>query len=206
MKRLLITLAIVLLAVGGVYTVKKSRPVHWLDAPVYRQKGPRWAPVTIWEFSDFQCPACRSAVGPLKELMALAPDRIRLAFHHTPLEGIHFWARTAALAAECAGKQGKFWEMHDILFERQEDWNESPSAPEIMEGYAGEIGLDGRGFSACVKSRAAEAAIEQDKRKAGQLDIDSTPTFLINGKRFVGPGQLQREGPQELKRILRVRN
>src|SRR4051812_34783976 len=81
----------------------------------YRTKGPESAKVTIVEFSDFQCPACRFAEPPLRQIMSMYQGDVRLIFKHFPLERIHEYARMGAVSAECAGRQGKFWELHDLL-------------------------------------------------------------------------------------------
>jgi len=202
-RRLFAGANIVALAFGGVIKFKRFGPFFQLDVPSYRQKGPSQAPVKIVEFSDFQCPACRSAIPPIKNIMRRYPDKIHLTFKHFLLEKIHRWARTAAEAADCAGEQDKFWEFHDILFERQEFWSKTDKAPEILHSYAREIGLDPSRFTACIQSPQVSAAIEKDKQDAANQAVKSTPTFFINGKRFVGAKQLQAGGFAEIRRGLK---
>jgi protein-disulfide isomerase len=152
-------------------------------------KGRSDAPVTIVEFSDFQCPACGQAFRDLHEVLARRSD-IRLVFRNFPLDSacneaisraMHPDACRAAIAAECARQQNRFWEYHDRLFENQRTLDR-----ESLFRYAREVGLDIPAFRACLDDPATEARIEEDVRAGIAAGIQSTPTLFINGRRIDG--------------------
>jgi len=151
-------------------------PVSELNAPSI---GPREALVTLVEFSDFQCPFCRSAQSAIKEVLKTYKSDVRLVFKHRPLES-HSQAFTSAQAAFCAGRQGAFWQYHDVLFISED------LSPETLNKLAASIHLDLSEFQNCMKSDLARAAVQNDVDEAKRLGIDSTPTFVINGKLFRG--------------------
>ncbi|MBI2882352.1 MAG: thioredoxin domain-containing protein [Candidatus Methylomirabilis oxyfera] len=144
-------------------------------------QGPKDAPVTIVEFSDFQCPYCSRVVGTLKEVVRLYPKQVRLAFRDFPIAGLHPKAQKAAEAARCAGDQGKFWEYHDRLFESQAHAEISD-----FKQFAEQLKLDGNSFAACLDSGKYAAAIQADVQEGARLGITGTPTFFINGRLVVG--------------------
>ncbi len=150
-------------------------------------KGPDDAPITIVEYLDFECEACRVYYPITKRLKAEYRDKIRFVVRYFPLPG-HKNSMTSALAAETAGKQGKFWEMHDILYEKQKDWGEkSASEPSIFEGYANLIGLNMERYKIDVGSKDAENRINRDKETGISLGVKGTPTFFINGEKIPNP-------------------
>lgn len=202
-RRFFTSLALAGLAALIVLGLRRARPASESPVPEYRAKGPAAAPVSIVEFSDVQCSSCRAAQAPLEALMSRHPGKIRLMFKHFPTEKLHRWAREASQSAECAGRQGRFWEMLGVLFSRQPLWAEEENAPELMKGYAEELGLDRSAFASCLADPAAAAAIERDKQEGLRLEINVTPTFFINGKRFVGVKQLQTEGAAHAAEALR---
>jgi len=143
-------------------------------------KGPASAKVTIIEFSDFQCPFC-SRVGPtLKKIEETYGKDVRVAFKHNPLP-FHSDAPLASESALAAGEQGKFWEMHDKLFENQKSLKR-----EELEKYAGELGLDMTRFKAALDSGKFKAQIEADKKLAAALGARGTPSFFVNGRAIKG--------------------
>ena len=143
--------------------------------------GPKDAPVAIVEFSDFQCPFCKSVIATLKQLMAEYKGKVKLVFRDFPLADIHPLAPKAHEAARCAAEQGKFWEYHDLLFER------APSlAPAELKQYAGELKLDGATFAKCLDSGKYRQAVAGDVAEGARLGASGTPTFLINGRIVVG--------------------
>jgi protein-disulfide isomerase/uncharacterized membrane protein len=157
--------------------------------PAPHVKGAPDAPLTIVEFSDFECPACRQAFGDLRELVRSRPD-VRLVFRHFPLDSrcnaqmqrqLHPAACQAAAAAECAGKLGRFWEYHDLLFENQKALDR-----ESLFRYAREVGLDIPAFRACLDDPATMDRITADVAAGARLGIESTPTIFINGRRIQG--------------------
>jgi protein-disulfide isomerase len=143
-------------------------------------RGAASAPVTIVEFSDFQCPYCGRVESTLAKIRAAYGDKVRLAFKNLPLSG-HDNALPAHKAALAAGEQGKFWEMHDKIFANQADMS-----PATYERYAAELDLDVERFKRDVASKAVEQRIEADKREAVTLGVVATPSFFINGYFFSG--------------------
>lgn len=144
-------------------------------APV---RGAPMAAVTIVEFSDFQCPFCGRAHPVLAESLAELGGKVKLIFKHFPLSG-HERGMPAARAAVAAQRQGKFWEMHDLLFEHQRALGDA----ELL-GYAKRLGLDMERFQADIVSAEVQAQIDADKEEGVRLGVDSTPTIIINGRRF----------------------
>ncbi len=174
------------------------------DAPAYRQKGPASAPVVIAEYSDFQCPACQAASVPLKRILKLFPGKIRLVFKHFPWD-FHDWARDAAIASECAGREGDFWTFHDNLFASR-SWVQAKSKKDIrtaMLAFARDLKLNEGSFTACLDDPKVGAVIDQELQDAKKHWIGSTPTFLINGRRFVGALQLRTQGLNHIEDILK---
>lgn len=148
------------------------------DAPV---RGAPDAPVTVVEFSDFECPFCKQAQGTVAKLLERYAGKIRLLYRDLPLENIHPQARRAAEAARCARDGGKFWEYHDVLFAQ------SPKlAPDDLKRYASQVGLDGEKFDACVASGAHKASVQKDIDEGTGLGITGTPAFFINGRLLSG--------------------
>ncbi len=165
-------------------------PIAAVNVPGGHTKGTP-GNVVIVEFSDFECGHCARAYHTLKRVMSRFGSNVQLVFHHFPLDAscnpsvhgqsIHQYACLAAVAAECAGEQGRFWEYHDVLFE-----NQSALDRDHLVGYAERIGLDRARFLACLESDAARRAVEQDVRAGDQLAITSTPTFFLNGRTLRG--------------------
>lgn len=145
-------------------------------------RGPTEAPVTLVEFSDFQCPFCSRVQGVLQRLRQTYGDKLRLVFKQLPLK-MHDHASFAAEAALCAGQQGKFWEMHDWLFS-----NQQKIAPDAIRAAAPELRLDPAAFAACLDQKAFADKVAEDARLAESLGIAGTPAFLVNG-RFVEGAQ-----------------
>ena len=148
-------------------------------------KDPSWgnadAPVTIVEISDFQCPFCSRVEPTLKQVEKEYPGKVKIAWKHQPLVSIHPQAMPAALAAEAAREQGKFWQMHDKLFENQGALSSAP-----YERYARELGLDVQRFKSAYDSGKYRSRVEEDQRLAARLGIGGTPTMVVNGERVVG--------------------
>jgi protein-disulfide isomerase len=142
--------------------------------------GDSTALVTIVEFSDFQCPFCKRVTGTLKQIKETYGNKVRVAFKHNPLP-FHKDAPYASQAALAAGKQGKFWEMHDKIFE-----NMRALKPADLEKYAAAIGLDMAKFKADVDSEAVKAEVKADQALATKLGARGTPHFFVNGKRLPG--------------------
>jgi len=149
-------------------------------------KGNPQAKATMVEFSDYQCPFCaRYATTTLKQIMETYGDKIYYVWHDFPL-AFHQNASAAAIAARCAGEQGKYWEMHDELFANQSTWAESKDSQVQFSEYAGKVGLDTTAFAACVKDKDFKTEISQDQKLASQVGVNATPTFFINGQKISG--------------------
>lgn len=144
-------------------------------------KGPKNAKVTLVEFGDFQCPACGASHPIVKQITEEYKNDVTFVFRHFPLP-MHKNAVKAALAAEAAGAQDKFFEMHDLLFENQGEWGESNNPEELFEKYAKELDLDIEKFTAGIKDKKYESKINKDKADGTAVGANSTPTFFINGK------------------------
>lgn len=145
--------------------------------------GDSGAPVSVVEFGDFQCPACAAAAPIVKTIIEKNRDKVYFVFRHYPLAN-HKNARDAARAAEAAGSQGKFFEMHDMLYERQKEWAESDKPKEIFEKYASDIGLDLDKFKNDFGVGAEN--INADFALGNKSGVNSTPTFFINGQKYPG--------------------
>lgn len=147
--------------------------------------GPEGAPVTIVEFSDFQCPACGRAFPTVKQLLQRYQGKLRLVFRDFPLP-MHPQAPKAAEAAACANEQGKFWEMHDRLFTNQQALQVAD-----LKRHAAELGLDGARFDTCLDSGKRAGDWKADVETGRKLGVNSTPTFFINGRMLNGAAPLQ---------------
>jgi protein-disulfide isomerase len=150
-----------------------------LDEGTSPGRGAAKAPVTIVEFSDFECRFCRDVQATLKQVLENYGEDVRLVFKHLPLEG-HRNAVPAARAAYCAGEQDRFWQFHDALFAAES------LSPAVFERVASDLGLGLTRFRACVSSEQSRAAVVRDLETARSFRIDSTPSFLVNGKLLKG--------------------
>jgi protein-disulfide isomerase len=139
------------------------------------------APVTLEEFADFQCPPCGNFAGFGEELLKEYDSRLRIVFRNFPLP-LHEHAREAALAAEAAGLQGRFWEMHDVLYREQTNWSKAPNVRELFESYAGTIGLNVDQFRKDMDGEKAKERVDSDRARGDSLGIKLTPTMFINNQ------------------------
>ncbi|MBN1168569.1 thioredoxin domain-containing protein [Candidatus Woesebacteria bacterium] len=145
------------------------------------------AKVTVIEYSDFQCPACEAYQPIVNRLAEEFSDSVRIVFRHFPLVSIHNNAFDAARAAEAAGKQNRFWEMHDKLFEDQDSWSEDNTPKDKFMNYASQLGLDLDRFEDDLSSKEIENKINLHIFQANQLGLNSTPTFIVNDKKIDNP-------------------
>ncbi|HEX9399298.1 MAG TPA: thioredoxin domain-containing protein [Anaeromyxobacter sp.] len=143
-------------------------------------KGPATAPITIVEFSDFECPFCVRAEPTVKELLAKYPGKIRLVFRDFPLP-MHARAPKAAEAAHCAGDQGKYWEMHEKLFA-----NSTKLELTDLKAYARDVGVEGGKFDRCLDSGEKAQLVEKNKKAGEEVGVSGTPAFFINGRSLSG--------------------
>jgi protein-disulfide isomerase len=147
------------------------------NAPV---KGPANAPVTLVEFSDFQCPFCAQVPPIVEEVLKAYPKDVKFVYKQFPLISIHPMAMGAARAAVAAQKQGKFWEMHDKLFANQRQLQ-----PDKLKEYAQQIGLNVEQFEKDMNAPETQKQIEDDMKLAGQVQVNGTPSLFLNGKRVM---------------------
>lgn len=161
-------------------------PASFADVETFelepRTKGNPEAELTLVEFSDFQCPACGQAYPIVKQVQEQYGDQFLFEYRHFPLRTIHPNAQLAAQASEAAGVQGKFWEMHDMLFERQSDWSNSFNPTKKFTEYAEELGLNADRFEYDLKSDEVKAKVNADADEAQALNLPGTPSFLVNGE------------------------
>jgi protein-disulfide isomerase len=150
-----------------------SEPV----GPADHLLGMQGAPVTVVEYGDFECPNCKQAAGAVKLLLARFDQRVRFAFRHFPLEEVHPHALRAAQVAECAGGQGKFWQMHDLLFEKQSHLK----LPQLYE-YARSLDLDMARFTAELEDEIYLQRVREHQSSGKASDVRSTPGFFVNGR------------------------
>jgi protein-disulfide isomerase len=139
------------------------------------------APVRLEEFGDFQCPPCSSAAVFIDQLVKEYHPNLKLVFRNLPLP-VHRYAREAALAAEAADLQGRYWEMHDVLYREQAVWSKADNVRELFDSYAGMIGLNLNQFKKDIASDKARQRIESDQERADSLGVRSTPTVFINNQ------------------------
>lgn len=146
-------------------------------------RGDATAPVTLEEFGDFQCPPCGLLHPILKQLEAeFGPRRLRVIFRQYPLVPAHVHALNAARASEAAGLQGKFWEMHDLIFENQNAWKDAFDTRPVFEDYAKKIGLDMELYRRDLGSQVVERRIFLDGKRGHALGIPGTPSVFLNGR------------------------
>lgn len=197
MKQVIIGILAVVAIIGGAVVFGKDDQTA-SGAPSNNFYGPEESSVTLVEYGDFECPACAAFHPLVSQLKEEYKDQVRFEFRHYPLVQIHFNAQAAHRAAQAAANQGKFWEMHDLLYERQSSWradvqssgahggpvasNNNPGP--IFEGYAEEIGLDIEQFKADVVAGETLATINADVERANADGATSTPTFVLNGKKI----------------------
>jgi protein-disulfide isomerase len=155
-------------------------------------RGEQNAPVTLEEFGDYQCPPCAMVASAVDELERDYRPRLRVVFRHFPL-AMHAHAMEAACAAEAAGRQGRYWEMHDLLYREQSIWSKAGDVQTVLNSYAGMLGLNVERFQTDIKSPAVKAAVEKDQREGAARGVKSTPTIFINNT-ALAPASLNKEG------------
>ncbi|MBC7746730.1 thioredoxin domain-containing protein [Pedobacter sp.] len=162
-----------------------SNAVITTGANVDRTKGNADAKIVLVEYSDFQCPACAAAEPNIKAITETYKDEVLFVYRYFPLTTIHPNGLASASAAEAAGLQGKFWEMHDLLFQNQSSW-ESLKAEQrgaAFEGYATQLGLNIEQFNTDLASKKVADKINYDRAVGGKAGVNSTPTFFLDGKK-----------------------
>src|SRR6266576_4336885 len=207
MKRYLpfvIVAAVALVTLGSGAMLYRAKRPQVLSMPENRSLGGKSgtesmhirgnpdAPATLEEFADFQCPPCSNFAGFAEELLKQYDSRLRIVFRNFPLPG-HEHAREAALAAEAAGLQGRFWEMHDVLYREQAVWSKASNVRESFESYAGMIGLNLDQFRKDMDGEKARARVDSDRERGHSVGVDRTPTVFLNN-RSLGPNDRTPEG------------
>ena len=175
---------IAVVAIGGsiVYSNSVSNKANEGVTFESHIKGNEAASVVLTEYSDFECPACGQFYGVINQMFKEFPTEVKLEYKHFPLSSIHKHAISAAKAAEAAGQQGKFFPMHDKLFENQKVWSKSATPHVYYEKYAEEIGLDMKLFKTHMKSSAITDKIASEFKEARDLGLNGTPSFFLNGE------------------------
>lgn len=195
MKRIILWIvffAVIGLLVWGIAAASKKNQVveGVLGLPVSTadwSMGSSTAKAVLVEYADLQCPACAAYNPIVKRVVEAFPNDLQLVYRHFPLITIHMNADYAAGAAEAAGKQGKFWEMHDLLFDKQTEWERSPEALKLFADYATSLGLDVKKFNNEVVSMETRKKINDQYKSAVQSGVKGTPTFFLNGKMIENP-------------------
>lgn len=155
------------------FAVPVGKSDHWL--------GPEDAPVTLLEYGDYQCPYCADMHPMIKSIARAMGTQLRLVFRHMPLNDVHPFAQYAAEAAEAAGAQGKFWEMHYAIYEHQSDLG-----TDLLHQLAVDLKLDLPRFEADLEARRFRPRVKRDFMSGMRSGVAGTPTFFINGKRYEG--------------------
>lgn len=161
-------------------------------------RGAAGAKVTLVEFGDFQCPACGAYEPLIRQVMDENADTVQLVFRHFPLTQIHQNALLGAKAAEAAGVQGKFWEMHDKLYDNQLEWSNALNARDFVTAYASAIGLDTKKFAEDLNNKSIEDKIFAEYSEGLKLGVQGTPTFFLNGKKIENPSS-----PEEFNALIK---
>jgi protein-disulfide isomerase len=149
-------------------------------------QGPAGARLTLVEYGDYQCPFCGAAYPVVKRLQGSFDWELRFIFRNFPLTEAHPFAMVAAEAAEAAALQGKFWEMHDLLFE-----NQAQLEPAAILVWAREVGLDLEKFGTAIRQGEITRRIKEDRRSGIASGVNGTPCFFVNGARFDGPASYE---------------
>jgi len=169
---------------------KASVAVHLAPPPVFRAqvetdgfptRGPKQAPVTIVEFSDFHCPYCRAVQPTLTQVLQKYPGKVRLVYRHLPLDGLHPHARRVAEASFCADQQQKFWAFHDQVYAAGSDGSDA-----ALNRLAAASGLDMGRFDACMAGGQARASVQKDVEEGSAHGLTGTPGFFVNGRPLTG--------------------
>lgn len=165
-------------------TVANARRVVEFNLEGLPWKGAETPVLTLVEFADFQCPACRQFSDGLREVVARHGEQVRVYYRHFPLP-THMNAAMAAVAANAAGRQGKFWEYHDLLFENQSALSATNDPMTLFVGLAEQLGINTQRFSADMSDPAVIASAEADRTAGNEAGLEGTPTLYINGVRLL---------------------
>lgn len=168
---------------------KSSEPVVLSNSGWVR--GNTESTVTLTEFGDFQCPACKVFEPIFEQVVKDYDKKIKIVYKHFPLKSVHPNAMGAAIAAESAGKQNKFWEYHDLLFAKQEEWSGLPNPESKFMSYAKSLKLDTEQFKKDLKDSKVKASVNAQVDEGIKVGVNSTPTLYINGEMIEIPGNYE---------------
>ncbi len=191
-KQFLVVIVVVILGLVGIFALTGNKSSDKSGSqgssgngqPTNHVEGKGTSGVTLVEYGDYQCPYCAQYYPIVKQVQEQFKDEITFQFRNYPLISIHQNAFAAARAAEAADKQGKFWQMHDQLYQNQTQWSESSEPTKLFNQYAKQIGLNTTQFEKDYASSAVNDAINADLAAGRKLDIQGTPTFFLNGKKI----------------------
>jgi protein-disulfide isomerase len=147
-----------------------------------QSRGAADAELTLVEFGDYQCPYCAAFHPFVQEILNRYPKQVRLEFHHFPLIGIHPNAMAASKAVEAAGQQGRYWEMHDALFQYQNEWSSRPDPKPVFMAIANRIGINGTILVQAMENPQIQARIVKDVEQGDKAGVQAVPAFFINGR------------------------
>lgn len=190
MNRFTVIMAVIVIGfVGALFFLRQDAVPA--GEPSNHIAGEGTSNVTLIEYGDFQCPACGQYFPVVNAVKEAYGDEISFQFRHFPLIGSHPNAMAAHRAAEAASKQGKFYEMHDVLYERQTAWSQGNDVRSIFDGYAEELGLDMEQYAQDFESSETLATINADRELAEEHSVNSTPTFFINEEKIDNPRDME---------------
>ena len=183
LKKLILIILISVGLVGGIMLIKSGKTSAPAN-PTSHTYGSGSSGVKLVEYADFQCPGCGAFFPILQQVKAKYKDQISFQFVNFPLSQIHPNAQSAHRAAQAASNQDKFWEMHDLLFQNQNSWKDSPNVAIVFDGYATQLGLDLAKFKKDFASSATNSIIQADIKTGQILKVTGTPTFFLDGKQI----------------------
>lgn len=181
MKQIIIAVVVVVGIIVGAMVIGGDSEIA-VGAESNNWYGTEQGIITVTEFADFQCPACASFFPILSQAKELFKDQVRFEFKHFPLVQIHPNATAAHRAAQAAANQGKFWEMHDLLYNRQQSWSASTNPTAVFDEYARELQLDMDKYTTDSQSSETLAVINADIEAGKAVNVTGTPTFFIDGE------------------------
>ncbi len=171
-------------------TPTSSVPVDITINATDHVRGAKDGKVTLVEFGDLQCPACAAYEPIIRQVLVDNKNTVKFVYKHFPLTQIHRNALSAAKATEAAGLQGKFWEMHDLIYDKQGEWSGAVNARDFFLTYATTLGLDTKKFLTDMESKSLEDKILAEYKEGVSLGVQGTPTFFLNGKKLDNPSDL----------------
>lgn len=196
-NRFFVTVLVLIAVLAGVFTLTKHKNSPTANnatasQPTSHTEGSTKSGVVLIEYGDYQCPACGQYYPIVKQVFDKYKDQITFQFRNFPLVQIHQNAFAGARAAEAADKQGKYWEMHDILYENQQTWGAAGNPTSYFVSYAQQLGLNTTQFQTDMQSSEVSSRINADITEAQKVGANATPTFVLDGKKLdKNPGTLE---------------